>query len=63
MQIDVHVIYNRSNTTIKLEMRPGDTDAPLYQIPIFSKTNANRHFMNKGQSLWKPQDKMDHFET
>ena len=44
MQIDVHVIYNRSNTTIKLEMWPVNTDAPLLQIPIFSQTNAKRHF-------------------
>ena len=44
MKIDVHGIYNRSNTTIKLEMWPVDTDAPLLQIPIFSQTNAKRHF-------------------
>ena len=48
----------------KLEMRPGDAEDPAVAKFAYShKQKQKRHFMNKGQSLWKPQDYMDHFET
>ena len=34
------------------------------KIRIFSQGKAKKDiFMKKGQSLWKPQDDMDYFET
>ena len=49
---------------IKLEMCAWDTDASVVAKFAYShKTKAKDIFMNKGQSLWKPQDDMDHFDT
>ena len=46
-------------------MCPGDMDAPAVAKFAYSyrQKQKNIFVMSKGQSLWKPQDDMDHFET
>ena len=45
-------------------MCPVDTDVPAVSKFAYShKQKQLRHFMNKGQSFWKPQDYMDHFKS
>ena len=48
----------------ELEMCSRDTDAPAVAKFAYSHKQKNKDsFINKGQSLWKPQGDMDHFET
>ena len=46
-------------------MCPGDTDALACAKFAYSHKQKQKKdiLMNKGQSLWKPQDNLDHFET
>ena len=56
------LFFFSNNQTRNVSM--GTQMPPLLQnLHILMNKSKKDIFMNKGQSLWKPQDYMDHFET